>query len=66
MSHICGHFIKDAVKITDREPFGITGNVCRGSPQYSSFVDVVLTEVSLKIYACTSTLKNENQMVSEL
>ena len=32
ISHMCGHFMIDAFTITDREPFGITGNVWRGSP----------------------------------
>ena len=33
ISHMCGHFMIDAFTITDREPFGTTGNVWRGSPQ---------------------------------
>ena len=32
ISHMCGHFKIDAFTITDPEPFGITGNVWRGSP----------------------------------
>ena len=32
ISHMCGHFMIDAFTITDPEPFGITGNVWRGSP----------------------------------
>ena len=30
---MCGHFIIDAFTVRDLEPFGITGNVWRGSPQ---------------------------------
>ena len=33
ISHMCEHFMIDAFTITDREPFGTTGNVWRGSPQ---------------------------------
>ena len=33
ISHMCGHFIIDAFTICDLEPFGMTGNVWRGSPQ---------------------------------
>ena len=33
MSHMCGHFIIVAFTIRDLEPFGITGNVWRGSPR---------------------------------
>ena len=30
---MCGHFIIDAFTVRDLEPFGISGNVWRGSPQ---------------------------------
>ena len=30
---MCGHFITDAFTVRDLEPFGISGNVWRGSPQ---------------------------------
>ena len=30
---MCGHFIIDAFTIKDIEPFGITSNIWRGSPQ---------------------------------
>ena len=37
LSHMCGHFIIGAFTICDLEPFGITGNVWRGSPQKSYY-----------------------------
>ena len=48
---MCGHFIIDAFIICDLEPFGITGNVWRGSPQKI----IILLPKNVLFLSCSSS-----------
>ena len=59
ISHMFGHFIIDAFTIKDIEPFGITSNIWRGSPQKINILlpkNVLFFVMSLIIRSTASIL----------